>query len=114
MYTEKQDSHNCDSDYYNVMLIVVKLEMKPLQPGLLLHLCIFHVYIHVHGLTTYEYVRTQVTTWWFSISTPNNRLLSARRDDRSAAASSCSCAPTTLLLLLFVLFVVLLPLLLLL
>ena len=92
--------------------MAVKLEMKPLQPGLLLHLCIFHVYIHVHGLTTYEYVRTQVTTW-FSISTPNNRLLSARRDDRSAAASSCSCAPTTLLLL-FVLFVVLLPLLLLL
>ena len=94
--------------------MAVKLEMKPLQPGLLLHLCIFHVYIHVHGLTTYEYVRTQVTTW-FSISISNNRLLSARRDDRSAAASSCSCAPTTLLLLLlFVLFVVLLPLLLLL
>ena len=94
--------------------MAVKLEMKPLQPGLLLHLCIFHVYIHVHGLTTYEYVRTQVTNL-FSISTPNNQLLSARRDDRSAAASSCSCAPTTLLLLLlFVLFVVLLPLLLLL
>ena len=28
-------------------------------PGLLLHLCIFHVYINITGLTTYEYVRAQ-------------------------------------------------------
>ena len=27
--------------------------------GLLLHLCIFHVYINVHDMTTYEYVRAQ-------------------------------------------------------
>ena len=27
--------------------------------GLLLHLCIFHVYINVTGMTTYEYVRAQ-------------------------------------------------------
>ena len=27
--------------------------------GLLLHLCIFHVYINIHDMTTYEYVRAQ-------------------------------------------------------
>ena len=27
--------------------------------GLLLHLCVFHVYISVHDMTTYEYVRAQ-------------------------------------------------------
>ena len=31
----------------------------PSLPGLLLHLCIFHVYINVHDMTTYEYVRAQ-------------------------------------------------------
>ena len=30
-----------------------------LAAGLLLHLCIFHVYINLHDLTTYEYVRAQ-------------------------------------------------------
>ena len=28
-------------------------------PGLLLHLCIFHGYITLHDMTTYEYVRAQ-------------------------------------------------------
>ena len=28
-------------------------------PGLLLHLCIFHAYITLHDMTTYEYVRAQ-------------------------------------------------------
>ena len=27
--------------------------------GLLLHLCVFHVYINIHDMTTYEYVRAQ-------------------------------------------------------
>ena len=30
-----------------------------LAAGLLLHLCIFHVYINLHDITTYEYVRAQ-------------------------------------------------------
>ena len=42
-----------------LLVTAVAALMAALAAGLLLHLCIFHIYIHVHGLTTYEYVRTQ-------------------------------------------------------
>jgi hypothetical protein len=36
---------------------ISKILIITLAPGLLVHLCLFHIYINAIGITTYEYVR---------------------------------------------------------
>ena len=58
--------------------------------GLLLHLCIFHIYINVTGMTTYEYVRAQ------RISPEPTERESSEEDERQSPSqqdlqSRCDC-----------------------
>ena len=45
----------------SVFLVITGLAtlVAMMAAGLLLHLCVFHVYINIHDMTTYEYVRAQ-------------------------------------------------------
>ena len=59
--------------------------------GLLLHLCVFHVYINIHDMTTYEYVRAQRQASEEARREALARNTEEEEEEREEERSRCEC-----------------------